>query len=598
MAKPKYIVGIDLGTTNTVLTYTALSDIGNDNEVQINTFPILQELAKGSQEEQEILPSFIFERLKEKPVLPWDSADSKYIIGSYARERGADVPDRLVSSAKSWLCNSRIDRTKAVLPWNAPEANNKISPLDAMALFLAHLKEAWNNKNSKDKLENQKVIITIPASFDAAARDLVVEASKIAGLPSLTLLEEPQAAFYSWISQSDVSWRKQVEKNDIVLVIDVGGGTSDFSLIEISEENGDLALERVAVGNHILLGGDNMDLTLAYHARAKLEKAKKKVSQWQTVQLSHQCRKAKEILLNDPDKDSVPVVVSGRGSSVIAGALKTTIERKDIEEILIDGFFPKCDINAVPNDGSGMGFKELSLSYATDAAITKHLAKFLKSQNTDEKEYGFPNAILFNGGVFKSKIFRDRLLEVVNLWLKTAKKDLAKELSGFDLTQAVARGASYFGIAREGEGIRIRGGVSQSYYLGIETSQPAVPGYTPPIKAICVAKQGTEEGTTLRVENQTFGLVVGKKVDFKFFKSNCRRDDEFGIIIDEINDEFEETSNLTIELEAYDEVPSGSLVDVVLQVTVSEIGTLEIYCLEKSGEHKWKLEFNVRDAIK
>lgn len=257
MAKAKYIVGIDLGTTNTVLTYTSLADISAEKETEILTFPILQELAKGSQEEQEVMPSFIFERLKEKPVLPWDDSDSKFIIGSYARERGTDVPDRLISSAKSWLCNSRVDRTEAILPWNAPEGNTKISPLAAMALFLTHIKNAWEDKNPKDKLNNQKLVITIPASFDAAARDLIIEAAKLAGLTSVTLLEEPQAAFYSWISQSEVPWRKQVEKGDIVLVIDVGGGTSDFSLIEINEEDGDLTLERVAVGNHILLGGDN-----------------------------------------------------------------------------------------------------------------------------------------------------------------------------------------------------------------------------------------------------------------------------------------------------------------------------------------------------
>jgi molecular chaperone DnaK (HSP70) len=597
MGKPKYIVGIDLGTTNVVVTYSLLADINSEEPTEIKMFPILQELAKSAKEEQEVMPSFIFERVKEKPVLPWDDEESKFIVGSYARERGADVPDRLISSAKSWLCNTRVDRTQAILPWGAPDTIAKISPLEAMASFLGHVRNAWNEENKKDKLEDQKVSITIPASFDAAARDLTVEAARKAGLPEVTLLEEPQAAFYSWISQSENPWRKQVKKGDVVLVVDVGGGTSDFSLIEINEEEGDLTLERVAVGNHILLGGDNMDLTLAYHARGKLEAAKKKVSQWQTIQLSHQCRKAKEDLLNDPEKDSAPVVISGRGSSVIGGSLKTSIEREDIENILIDGFFPECDMDVEPSGDSSAGFRELNLSYAADPGITKHLARFLTSQNGGEKEYGYPQAILFNGGVFRSEIFRDRLVKVINKWLTDAGKEEINVLEGIELSQAVARGASYFAIAREGKGIRIRGGVSQSYYLGVESSLPAVPGYKPPMKALCVAKQGTEEGTTLDIEERSFGLVIGKNVEFKFFKSNCRREDEFGLMIEEMNDDFEDTSALSIELPAYEGMKAGDVVDVNLQVAITEIGTLEVYCKEKAGDHKWKLEFNVRDTV-
>ncbi len=597
MAKAKYIVGIDLGTTNIVVSSAAVAAAEAEEAPEINLFPLLQEQAKGAVEKLEAMPSFLFERLKEKQVLPWDK-DSKFIIGDYARERGADVPDRLISSAKSWLCNTRIDRTRPVLPWSAPENNEKLSPLQAIANFIEHVRLAWNEENGKDKLENQKVIITIPASFDAAARDLTVEAAKQAGLPEVTLLEEPQSAFYSWIAQSDKPWRKQVKKGDTVLVVDVGGGTTDFSLIEISEAEGDLSLERVAVGNHILLGGDNMDLTLAYIARQKLEESKKKVSQWQTIQLSHQCRKAKELLLADESKESVPVVVSGRGSSVIAGSLKTTIDRKDVEEVLVDGFFPDCSMTDEPQEETGSGVREISLMYAADPAITRHLAKFLRSQKTEDKEYSYPQAILFNGGVFRSAIFKNRLVEVINSWLKDAEKEPVKVLEGIELSAAVARGASYFGIAREGKGIRIRGGVSQSYYLGIESSLPAVPGYKPPLKALCVAQQGTEEGTTLEIKDRTFGLMIGKQAEFKFFKSNCRRDDTFGAMIEEMDDDFAETSSLVIELPAYEGLKAGDIVDVTLQVSITEIGTLEIYCLAQEGDHRWKLEFNVRDAIK
>lgn len=597
MAKAKYIVGIDLGTTNIVVTSTMLAAAESEEKPEIKIFPIIQELAKGAVEKLECMPSFLFERLKEKPVLPWGE-DAKFIIGDYARERGAEVPDRLISSAKSWLCNTRIDRTQPVLPWNAPEENAKVSPLQAIANFIEHVRLAWNEENPKDKLENQKVIITIPASFDAAARDLTVEAARKAGLSEVTLLEEPQAAFYSWISQSDKPWRKQVKKGDVVLVADVGGGTTDFSLIEIGEADGDLSLERVAVGNHILLGGDNMDLTLAYIARKKLEESGKKVTQWQTIQLSHQCRKAKEILLSDPEKDAVPVVVSGRGSSVIAGSLKTSIERGDIESVLVDGFFPKCEMNDDPVEDTGSGVREISLMYAADAAITRHLAKFLRSQKAEGKDYSHPQAILFNGGVFRSEIFKNRLVEVVNSWLEAESKDPIRVLEGIELSQAVARGASYFGIAREGKGIRIRGGVSQAYYLGIESSLPAVPGFKPPLKALCVAQQGTEEGTTHEISQRTFGLVIGKQAEFKFFKSNCRREDSCGTMIEEMDDDFEETSALAVELPAYEGMKAGDIVDVRLQVAITEIGTLEIYCLAKDGDHRWKLEFNVRDAIK
>jgi molecular chaperone DnaK (HSP70) len=597
MAKAKHIVGIDLGTTNIVVTSTSLAAAESEEKPEISIFPLLQEQAKGAVEKLEGMPSFLFERLKEKPVLPWDE-DSKFIIGDYARERGAEVPDRLISSAKSWLCNTRIDRTQPVLPWNAPEENAKVSPLQAISNFLDHVRMAWNEENPKDKLENQKVIVTIPASFDAAARDLTVEAARKAGLTEVTLLEEPQSAFYSWISQSDKPWRKQVKKGDVVLVVDVGGGTTDFSLIEIGEADGDLSLERVAVGNHILLGGDNMDLTLAYIARKKLEESGKKVTQWQTIQLSHQCRKAKEILLSDAEKDAVPVVISGRGSSVIAGSLKTTIERSDIETVLIDGFFPKCAISDDPIEDTGSGVREISLMYAADAAITRHLAKFLRSQKTEGKDYTHPQAILFNGGVFRSEIFRNRLVEVIDSWLESEGKEAIKVLEGIELSQAVARGASYFGIAREGKGIRIRGGVSQAYYLGIESSLPAVPGFKPPLKALCVAQQGTEEGTTREIDQRTFGLVIGKQAEFKFFKSNCRREDVFGTLIDEMDEDFEETSSLVIELPAYEGMKAGDIVDVGLQVAITEIGTLEIYCLAKEGDHRWKLEFNVRDAIK
>lgn len=596
MAAAKYIVGIDLGTTNMVVSYAPLKwDEQSEKQRPIKLLDIVQEQAKGSLEKFDMFPSFIFKRTKEKPVLPW-SDNSEYILGTYARERGAEVPDSVISSAKSWLCNPRIDRTKPILPWNEESEEGKISPLDAETMYLTHIRLAWAQEFPKDKLENQKVIITIPASFDAAARDLVLQAAKKAGLSDITLLEEPQAAFYSWIAQEDNPWRQQVKKGDIVLVADVGGGTTDFSLIEITESNGDLALERVAVGNHILLGGDNMDLTLAYIAAKRLQETGKKITRWQTIQLSHQCRKAKEELLSDPSKDSVAVTVSGRSSSVIGGTIKTKITREDLETSIIEGFFPDCSIDDDPLESTEGGVRELNLMYAADAGITRHLAKFLRSQNIGEKKYGWPNAVLFNGGVFNSQIFRDRLVAVIDSWLTAEGKEQIRVLDGSELSRAVARGATYFGEAKEGKGIRIRGGVSRSYYLGIESSLPAIPGFPPPMKALCVAKQGTEEGTVSEVPNKTFGLKVGKKANFKLFKSNCRREDNFAEIFEDVDDTIEDAGTLVAELPAEEEIAAGDIVDVALQIAITEIGTLEIYCVSKDGKHKWKLEFNVRDA--
>lgn len=594
MSQPKNIVGIDLGTTKVVLTYAKMP-ASEEDKPAIELFPLLQEFAKDSMEEREILPSFLFDRLQEKPVLPW-KREQPFIVGEYARERGSEVPARLVSSAKSWLCNPRVNRREAILPWNAPEGSRRISPLEAQAEILNHVKSCWNNK-FKHKLEDQMVVITIPASFDAVARDLTLEAARQAGLENVTLLEEPQAAFYSWISQSAAPWREQVKKGDVVLVVDVGGGTTDFSLIEIGEEGGDLNLSRVAVGEHILLGGDNMDLTLAFQVKQKLEAAKKKIDTWQTIALSHACRKAKERMLADTSIKSEPIVVSGRGSSVIGGSMKTTLEREEIQDLLVEGFFPTCALTDEPQETSESGFREVNLAYASDPSITRHLARFLNSQG-GTKEYKYPNAVLFNGGVFKSDRCRERLTEVINSWLKDGGREPVRVLQGADLVRAVSFGASYFGMARQGKGIRIRGGVSQAYYLGVEMSMPAVPGIKPPVKTLCVARIGMEEGTKAGVPDRTFGLVVGRPVQFKFFRSPSRREDQLGQLFDDILAELEETSGLSLNLPAADGMSPGSTVDVTLEVAITEIGTLEIWCLQKGGSHKWKLEFNVRDAIK
>jgi hypothetical protein len=497
-----------------------------------------------------------------------------------------------------------------VLPWKAPDDSRRVSPLEATTHYLKHLAEAWNHVVAKDvagnRLENQDIILTVPASFDAVARELTVEAARAAGLEHITLLEEPQAAFYSWISASHDRWRHQVEVGDVVLVCDLGGGTTDLSLIAVSEEAGQLVLTRVAVGDHILLGGDNMDLALAHHVAQSFAAKGTKLDAGQMHMLWHSCRQAKENLFKDPKSASTTVTVLGRGSKVIGGTLKTELARAEIEKVLVDGFLPACAADAEPQRQRTVGLQELGLPYAADPAVTKHLAFFLK-QNAEVLAHrtppkkgkkaaaprSQPTTVLFNGGVFKAEPLRRRLLDVLNQWAKSAGGPAVKELPGTDLDQAVAEGAAYYGLVRRGKGIRIRGGTARAYYIGIETSLPAVPGSPPPLKALCVVPFGMEEGTEADVPAQEFGLVVGEPVEFRFLGSNLRRNDAVGNLIEEWQEQIEELSPLATTLEAAGK--TGRTIPVHLHSKVTEVGTLELWCMSRDGKDRWKLEFNVRE---
>ena len=440
----------------------------------------------------------------------------------------------------------------------------------------------------------------MPASFDAVARELTVEAARAAGFEHVTLLEEPQAAFYAWIDASGDNWRKQVEVGDGVLVCDVGGGTTDLTLIAVSEDAGQLVLTRVAVGDHILLGGDNMDLALA-HAMAQAFAARNiKLDPGQMLMLWHSCRAAKERLFGDPSLASAPVTVLGRGSKVIAGTLKGDLTREQVERVLIEGFFPECAVTEEPRRQRGVGLQELGLPYASDPAVTKHLAAFLHRQAEATGETPVPprgggkkkvsglTAILFNGGVFKAEPLRQRLVSTLGKW-----GHAVKVLPNDDLDLAVARGAAYYGLVRRGRGVRIRGGTARVYYVGIETALPAVPGAPPPLKALCVVPFGMEEGTEMDVPGQEFGLIVGEPAEFRFLGSTVRRSDTVGTMVEEWEGQIEELSPLATTLEA----PSkeGQTVPVHLHSKVTEIGTLELWCLSRDGKQRWKLEFNVRE---
>ena len=608
----RYVVGIDLGTTNSSLAYVD-TGIGQNEEPAPQTLPIPQVVQPGVVEERQLLPSFLYlPGPNELPAgslkLPW-AADRDFAVGEFARNHGGLVPTRLVSSAKSWLCHAGIDRRAAVLPWKAPEGSRQVSPLEASTLLLKHLAEAWNYKiagsNPDNRLEAQDIILTVPASFDAVARELTVEAARAAGLENITLLEEPQAAFYAWIDANGDRWRKSVEVGDAVLICDVGGGTTDLTLIAVAEEDGQLVLTRVAVGDHILLGGDNMDLTLAHHMAQAFAAKGSKLDAGQQLMLWHSCRAAKEKLFGDPTLGAAPVTVLGRGSRVIGGTLKGELARPDVERLLVDGFFPPCPRDAEPKRTRAAGLQELGLPYASDPAITKHVASFLHRQSEvlaervsskrgkKKQAAGQPSAVLFNGGVFKGEPLRQRVVEVLNQWADSAGATAVKVLAGNDLDLAVARGAAYYGQVRRGKGVRIRGGAARSYYVGVETSLPAVPGSPPPIKALCVVPFGMEEGTESDVPGQEFGLIVGEPADFRFLSSTVRRNDSIGTIVEEWEGQIEELPPLSTTLESSKD--EGQTVPVHLHSKVTEVGTLELSCISRDQKKRWKLEFNVRE---
>jgi molecular chaperone DnaK (HSP70) len=608
----RYSLGIDLGTTHSALSYLDLEE-GQARGAAQSMLPIPQLTAPGTIEERLLLPSFLYlpspqEFPRKGLKLPWGDGSEGPVVGELARSHGAKVPTRLVSSAKSWLCHPGVDRRAQLLPWQAPEEVRRVSPLDASAQYLRHLESAWQHKLGREfPLEDQEVILTVPASFDAAARDLTLEASKRAGLPNVTLLEEPQAALYAWIEAMGESFRKLVKPGEVILVVDVGGGTSDFSLITVVDRAGDLELHRLAVGDHILLGGDNMDLALAHALSQKLAADGKKLDSWQFTALTHAARQAKEQLFADSKLQTLTVAVPGRGASLVGGTIKTELTQSELTSLLTDGFFPRVQVNEPPKTARRTGLAQMALPYAQDPAVTRHLAYFLTRQaeslrHGDHPElklgsgsFVHPTAVLFNGGVFKARALEARVMEVVNGWLEAEKAPLAKALEGADLDLAVARGAAYYGWVRRGHGIRIRGGTARAYYVGVESAMPAVPGMEPPVKALCVAPFGMEEGTQADVPPQEFGLVVGEPTRFRFFASSVRREDKVGIFVEDVegNPELEEVAPIETTLSAR-AGREGQLVPVNLQAAVTELGALELRCLEKEGEGRWKLELNVR----
>ncbi len=607
---PHYSIGIDLGTTHCVLSYVDISDPDADEIIQ-EVLSIPQLTAPGVIEEKDQLASFLYQAHEAEindgeTTLPWTN-EPDYLVGEIARNLGTKTPIRLVSSAKSWLCHAGVDCKAAILPNEAPEEVEKVSPFQASVAYLEHLCAAWDKQHPDTPISEQDITLTVPASFDPAARELTADAAKSVGLDNAVLLEEPQAALYSWIEKSEGDWRNHADVGDIILVIDVGGGTTDLSLIAVTEEDGNLGLTRIAVGDHILLGGDNMDLALAYTLKAKLEKeGSKRLESWQVQALTHACRAGKESILSDEEADNIPIVVPNRGSSLIGGTLRTELTRDEVDSVLLQGFLPEVDSDAQPAVNARAGLRTTGLPYAQDAAITKHLAHFLTRQINaiddidgislaDNASFIHPTAVLLNGGVLKAPRFSKQLLSVVNSWLDNEDAPEARLLTGVDLDLAVARGAAYYGYARKGKGVRIKGGTAAAYYVGVESTMPAIPGMAPEIQALCIAPFGMEEGTSVELPKDEFGLIVGEPVGFRFFGSKTRREDVVGTRLEYWNDdELEELDEIEITLPEEDR-KTGEVVSVHLSSNVTETGTLELNAISNQNGQQWKIEFDVRD---
>jgi molecular chaperone DnaK (HSP70) len=556
-------IGIDLGTTNSALAWIDEGEAEDREFPPVHIFDTPQLVAAGRSEPRRTLPSFLF--LEEgQPV------------GVYAREQGALVPTRLVHSAKSWLSNPDVDRTAKILPWDSPETGRVLSPVEVSARYLAKFREEWDRAQAAP-LAEQDIVLTVPASFDEEARELTVMAAREAGIERLTLLEEPAAAFYSWIAHNLAQSRKKLFDGQIVLVCDVGGGTSDFSLIRVSREGDLVNFTRTAVGKHLLLGGDNLDLTLAWLVETKLNA---QLTIRQRSGLRRQCSAAKEKLLNDPNLKSVEITILGTGSSLIGKSLKTEILREEALELALEGFLPFSERGEGPKEEKRSLFRELGLPYVSDPAVTRHLNEFLEP--TGEK----PDAILFNGGFFIPEILRERVADVVGKWYGRRPEILENS----DLDLAVARGAAYYSYVRStGSGVLVRGGLPRTYYIGLGEAREGK------IAAVCMVPRGAEEGASVEVDNPALQLVANRPVSFRLYSSRTRTEDGLGAVVEFAADDPDLHTHAPLHaVIRFGKKAEERQIPVKLGARLTEIGTLETWCESKISDNRWRLEFALR----
>ena len=588
----EFAIGIDLGTTNSVLAWTRL----NEDAPTVEVLPIPQLVAQQTVESFPSLPSFLYlgseaDAASASLDLAW-ATQRDFAVGRFAAQQAADQPERTVGAAKSWLCHSKVDRHQAILPWNAPSDVPKVSPVTTSRRYLEHLVAAWHAGFPEAKISEQLVVLTVPASFDASARELTREAARVAGLPdNLVLLEEPQAATYAWLAKTGDAWRKAMQPGHRLLVCDIGGGTTDLTLVDVTEENGNLELQRRAVGHHLLVGGDNMDLAIAHYVSGLFAEKGVQLDPWQSVSLWHSCRAAKEALLAPDGPETHSISVLGRGRKLIGGTVSVDVPRQAVVDLLVNGFFTPCSLTDKPARQRASGFQEIGLPYEADTAVTKHVAAFLDRETDDSQPA--TSHVLFNGGVFKSTRLQQELLERLSTWFPDAPPRL---LAGeHDLDYAVSRGAAYYAWAREQGGIRIRGGTARSYYVGIETAGLAIPGQPRPLRALCVVPAGMEEGTEVSVPSAEIGLVVDEPAGFRFFSSSVRKDDHPGDQLERWSEqELIESDSLETTLNTDDDLDDDYL-PVRFRSRITELGVFELWCVHEESGKEWKLEFSVRD---
>ena len=589
----RYIVGVDLGTTNSAVAFV-------DTEAptpRIESMPIAQLVQAGEVGDRPALPSFLY-LAGEHDVragdlaLPW-STDQDFAAGEFAREQGARVSGRLVSSAKSWLCHGGVDRQADILPWGAPEDVTKISPVEASSRFLRHLRSAWQARFPEHPLDDQDVILTVPASFDEVARELTIEAAAAADLHHARLLEEPQAAFYAWLEAHPEEWRDALRGHRLALVVDVGGGTSDFSLIRVAEEDGAVALERLAVGDHILLGGDNVDVALARTLEERLGE-KLDSQRWHT--LTNLCRAAKERLLGDDPPDTETIRIGGKGRSLVGGTLTASLQRDEVESLVIDGFFPLVEAGARPSTDVRGGLQEWGLPFASDAALSRHLAAFLSQHaddpvpGTDEK-LGTPDVVLFNGGALKPAPIRQRLTRQLAEWSDGTAPAI---LDSGSLDLAVSRGAAYYGLVRRGRGVRIGGGSPRAFYLGIAGDAPAATENGADRRVLCVVRRGMAEGTEIELEQPELMVTTNQPCSFPLFASSTRIGDEPGALVDATPESLNSLPPVRTVLRFGKKLVKREIPARVL-ARLTDIGTMEVWLRSTTTEHRWKLSFPLRD---
>ena len=612
----RYIVGIDLGTTNSSVSYVDLATrkSGSESGYQIEILEIPQVSAPGELSRPKTLPSFLYlpgehEISKDSLSLPWPS-DGKGFAGTFARARGAEVPKRVVSSAKSWLCHNRVDRMAPILPWGADEEVEKLSPVGATAAYLRHIKGAWNHNREGDEglyLEHQEVIITVPASFDEVARDLTLEAASQAGIENIALIEEPLAAFYSWLMEHERGWDDSVRPGELLLVCDVGGGTTDFTLIALRAGKRGPVFERIAVGDHLILGGDNMDLALARRLERRFKGKQRgalniplNIHRWQA--LCHQCRQAKEEILGGLEESKVVTLV-GEGRRLIADTVSARLTRKEIEATILDGFFPLIGPGDTLDEEPRRGITEFGLPYAQDPAITRQLVRFLERHRNDVlqvlgRETPRPDLVLFNGAALKPPRVQRRIRAVIRRWFNEKDQTLPRVLANSDLDLAVALGASYYGLAKKGYGIRVSSGSARAYYLGVFVGV-RTPGNEsahshPPEEAICLVERGMAEGTKNELDDKRFYVLANQPVKFYLYSSSFRTGDRVGGVI-KVDQSLTPLPPLYTVIQ-FGKKAKGTSVPVSVEAWYTEVGTLSIWCRSIRSIHRWRFQFQLRET--